>query len=172
MIGVDSGVGVLKRLLLAAVLASIAASSAHGAPLSGQIVPDASNPAWLKYQGGGHFFMCGPGDPEEFLYRGSRNADGTRDGDQMALINKLKGTGANSIYMQAVRSHGGDGPDDHNPFIDNDPSRGVDMDILDQWETWFTEMDNSGIVIYFFFYDDEINVSNNIGWPMSCRDNR
>lgn len=98
--------------------------------------------------------MCGPGDPEGFLYRGKRNPDGTRKGDQMSLINKLKGTGANSIYMMAVRSHGGDGDSTENPFVDNDPARGINMAVLEQWETWFTEMDNNGIVIFFFFYDD------------------
>jgi len=110
--------------------------------------------------------MCGPGDPEDFLYRGNRNPDGTRDGDQSSLINKLKATGANCIYLMAVRSHGGDGDHTHNPFIDSDPSNPLDQDILDQWETWFTEMDNNRIVIYFFFYDDSAriwNTGDNVG---------
>lgn len=127
-------------------------------PLPGQIIVDPTNPRWLKYNGGGPFFMCGPGDPEDFLYRGSLNADGTRSGDQLTIINKLKGTGANSIYLQAVRSHGGDGSATHNPFINNDPAQGINPAVLDQWETWFTEMDNNGIVIYFFFYDDSAKI--------------
>ena len=98
--------------------------------------------------------MAGPGDPEDFLYRGSRNVDGTRSGDQLALINKLKPTGANSVYLQAVRA-GGDGPADHNPFINSNPNLGLNQDILNQWDNWFTEMDNHGIVTYFFFYDDD-----------------
>jgi hypothetical protein len=98
--------------------------------------------------------MCGPGDPEGFLYRGTRNPDGTRSGDQMVLINKLSGTGANCIYLMAVRSHGGDGDATQNPYVDSDLSKGLDQDILDQWETWFTAMDNNGIVIFFIFYDD------------------
>jgi pimeloyl-ACP methyl ester carboxylesterase len=131
--------------------------------LPGQIIIDMENPAWLRYKDGGLFFMAGPGDPEGFLYRGTRNMDGTRNGDQIDLINKLKNTGANSIYLIAVRSHGGDASRDaddpgdprfQNPFVDGDPSRGLDHDILDQWDIWFTEMDNNGIVIYFFFYDD------------------
>jgi len=129
-------------------------------PMPGQIVPDLANRRWLKRHGGGRFFMCGPGDPEGFLYRGTRNADGTRTGDQMALINKVKGTGANCIYFQAVRSHGGDGSSDHNPYVDSDPTKGLDSDILDQWETWFSEMDDAGIVIYFFFYDDSARIWN------------
>jgi hypothetical protein len=104
--------------------------------------------------------MCGPGDPEDFLYRGSRNPNGTRNGDQMVLINKLKGTGANSIYLMAVRSHGGDGTTSHNPFIDSNPAKGLDQDILNQWETWFAEMDKNGIVIFFIFYDDSARIWN------------
>jgi hypothetical protein len=130
------------------------------APLAGQIVVDPNHRAWLKYHQGGPFFMCGPGDPEDFLYRGTRHPDGTRDGDQMTLINKLQGTGANSIYLMAVRSHGGDGDRSHNPFIDSNPANGLDQDILDQWETWFAEMDKHGIVIFFIFYDDDARIWN------------
>lgn len=127
-------------------------------PPSSRIIVDPDNPQWLKYEGDGPFFMCGPGDPEDFLYRGSLNPDGTRYGDHAALIDKLAGTGANSIYMQAVRSHGGDGDSTHNPFIDHDPANGINGAVLDQWETWFDRMDANGIVIFFFFYDDSARV--------------
>jgi CubicO group peptidase (beta-lactamase class C family) len=137
-----------------------------GRPIPGQIVVDPNNPAWLKYSDGRSFFLCGPGDPENFLYRGSLNPNGTRTGDQMSLINKLKDTGANSIYFEAIRSHGGDGDKTHDPFINNEPAQGINMKVLDQWETWFTEMDNNNIVIYFIFYDDGINVNKNLGWPL------
>ncbi len=148
------------RLILLVSLAGTLAAAAPRAPLPGHIVVDPATPRWLARSGGGPFFLCGPGDPEDFLYRGSRNADGTRSGDQMALINKVKGTGANSIYLQAVRSHGGDGPADHNPFVNSDPAQGLDADILGQWEGWFTEMDSAGIVVYFFLYDDSARVWN------------
>ncbi len=144
----------------------ILSAPAYPAPLPGQIIVDPNNASWLKTYQGGPFFMCGPGDPEGFLYRGTRNADGTRNGDQMNLINKLKGTGANSIYLMAVRSHGGDGGSTENPFINSNPSNGISPQILDQWETWFSEMDNNGIVIYFFFYDDSAgiwNTGNSVG---------
>jgi hypothetical protein len=121
---------------------------------STRIVADPEHPAWLKHQDGLPFYMCGPGDPEGFLYRGTRNPDGTRSGDQMALVNKLAGTGANCIYLMAIRSHGGDGDATHNPYVDSDLTKGLDEDILNQWETWFTAMDSNGIVIFFFFYDD------------------
>lgn len=127
-------------------------------PVEGQITVDPKNPRWLVRKGAGPFFMCGPGDPEDFLYRGKRNPDGTRTGDQAKLIRKLEGTGANCIYFQAIRSHGGDGKRDHNPFIDNDPAKGVNPRVLDQWETWFTEMDRAGIVMVFFIYDDSARI--------------
>ncbi len=123
-------------------------------PPANQIIVDPEHPAWFKYRGGGSFYLCGPGDPEDFLYRGSRNADGTRSGDQMALIGKMAGTGANSIYVQAVRSHGGDGDASHNPFVNSAASGALDEDILNQWEAWFTALDDSGITIFFIFYDD------------------
>ena len=157
MINLSRGHRWTFAIALAVIFIAFSAG-AGAAPLSGQIVVDSKNPAWLKYYGGGPHFLAGPGDPENFLYRGTRNADGTRNGDQQALIDKLKTTGANSIYLQAIRSHGGDGDATHNPFIDNDPAKGINTAVLDQWETWFTEMDNNGIVIYFFFYDDETTV--------------
>ena len=125
---------------------------------NGRIVVDPDHLQWLKRDSGGPFFMCGPGDPEDFLYRGTLNPEGTRDGDQMRLIEKLKGTGANCIYLMAVRSHGGDGDKTHNPFMGNDPRRGFNPKVLAQWERWFAAMDRSGIVIYFFFYDDNVRI--------------
>jgi len=127
-------------------------------PQRGQIIVDPSDPTWLMRKDGGHLFLCGPGDPEDFLYRGTRNADGTRSGDQTELIRKLAEHGGNTIYMQMIRSHGGDGPRDHNPFVDSDPNNGLDEDILRQWEDWFTLMDRHGIVIYLFFYDDSARI--------------
>ncbi len=153
--------------------------------LPGQVIVDPNNPSWLVYNKDENkdglfdpFFLCGPGDPEGFLYRGKRRADGTRDGDQMKLIRKLKENGGNGIYLMAVRTHGGDAwksknenpviyPDDkHNPWIDQEPENGLNEKILDQWEEWFTEMDKNGIVIYFFIYDDAINVSDQFGWSL------
>ncbi|MBW2699235.1 MAG: serine hydrolase, partial [Deltaproteobacteria bacterium] len=136
------------------------ASAVTGGPGLGQIIVDPDHPEWLKRHGGGSVFICGPGDPEDFLYRGSRNSDGTRNGDQLALIDKLVAQGGNSIYMEAVRSHGGDGAGDHNPFVDSNPALGLDPDILGQWEEWFTRMDDNGIVIYLFFYDDSARIWN------------
>ncbi len=142
------------------LVVSAGGAATRDEPLEGQIVVDPEHPQWLIRYKRGPFFMCGPGDPEGFLYRGVRNPDGTRNGDQMALIRKMAGTGANCIYLQAVRSHGGDGDRTHNPFVDSDPAKGLDEDILRQWETWFNAMEAEGIVIYFFFYDDSARIWN------------
>lgn len=140
----------------------VAGATARGDLLPGQIVVDPENPRWLvRYDPRGDhkpFFMCGPGDPEDFLYRGKRRPDGTRDGDQADIIRRLKGTGANCIYLMAVRSHGGDGGDDHNPFISGDPTKGLNEKVLAQWETWFAEMDAAAIVIFLFIYDDSARI--------------
>ena len=147
-------------ILVTILVMSATPGAAFSVPLAGQIIPDPANPSWLIYYGDGPHFLAAPGDPEDFLYRGSRNSNGTRNGDQMSIINKLKATGANGIYLQAIRSHGGDGDSTHNPFVDNDPAKGVSTAVLDQWESWFTEMDNNGIVVFFFFYDDSATVWN------------
>jgi hypothetical protein len=142
------------------VLKLLVDSVTKSEPRTGQVIVDPDHPRWLKRKGIGPFFMCGPGDPEDFLYRGELQPDGTRKGDQMTLIRKLKGTGANCIYLMAVRSHGGDGDKTNNPFLNNDPGKGINPDVLAQWEVWFAEMDRNDIVIYFFFYDDSARVWN------------
>ncbi len=126
---------------------------------------DPQNPAWLVYNKDDNkdgkldpAFICGPGDPEDFLYRGSRNSNGTRNGDQQEIITNMKLQGVNSIYFQAIRSHGGDGDSSHNPYVDSDPAKGLDADILSQWDGWLTQLDQAGIVIYFFIYDDSARI--------------
>ena len=129
-------------------------------PDAGVLRTDPRNAAWLTKGANRTTVICGPGDPEGFLYRGRLKPDGTRDGDQMQLIDKLAGTGANCIYMIAVRSHGGDGDRTENPFIQHDPSRGLNPAVLDQWDGWFHAMDERGIVIYLFLYDDSTRIWN------------
>jgi len=120
----------------------------------GPLRVDPDHPAWLHRPGKGPTFICGPGDPEDFLFRGALQGDGTRDGDQAALIAKIAPTGANAIYFQAIRSHGGDGDATHNPFINNDPAQGLNPAVLDQWEVWLTALSDAGVVPFFFIYDD------------------
>ena len=131
---------------------------AAAADVSASDTAVAQPPLWLRHPNGEPLFMCGPGDPEGFLYRGDLRPDGTRDGDQMELINTLAATGANCIYLMGIRSHGGDGEATHNPFVDHDPSMPLNEAVLDQWHTWFQAMDDAGIVIYFFLYDDGVRI--------------
>jgi len=136
----------------------------------GQIKPDENYPSWFKYHSGGPFYMCGLGGDsnENFLYRGARNADGTRSGgNQLASINRIAWKGANALQLRMIRSHGGDGGSAENPFVGSDPANGVDQDIIDQWETWFTAMESAGINIYIYFYDDGVNIPGSLGWPFS-----
>jgi hypothetical protein len=143
-------------------LSAAVPASAHDDPLPGQIIIDPDYPQWLKRHGGRYVFICGPGDPEDFLYLGARRPDGSRDGDQVQRIQKLIQYGGNSIYMQIVRSPGGDtkGDSTHNPFVNSDPEQGLDDDILEQWQEWFTLMDRHDILIYLFFYDDGARIWN------------
>jgi len=121
-------------------------------------VRDPLHPNWLMRHEGDHVFLVGPGDPEDFLYRGERLPNGTRDGDQAAIIQRLAQFGGNTLYVQAVRSNGGDGLPDHNPFNDSDPAQGLDPDILAQWNEWFSLADAPGVVICFFYYDDSASI--------------
>jgi hypothetical protein len=119
---------------------------------------DPEHRAWLLDAEGRPRFLCGAGDPEDFLYR--------EDGDQQAIIDALGTSGANCIYFALVRSHGGDGGSDENPFVGNDPSRGLDPAVLDRWEGWFGQMDANGTVMFLIFYDDGASIwdtGNNVG---------
>ncbi len=139
---------------LAAALVLLAGSAA-AAPLQVH-----SNPRWLAWGDGSPLFLCGPSDPEDFFYRGSQNPDGTRSGDQQLIIDKMIGTGANCLYVMAVRSHGGDGTSTHNPFIGHDPAAGFNAAVLDQWDGWLTQLDAAGIISFFVIYDDGTRIWN------------
>ncbi len=158
--------------------------------LPGQVIVDPSNPQWLVYnRDSDHngkpdpYFLCGPGDPEGFLYRGKRNPDGTRAGDQASLIAKLADYGGNSIYMIAVRTNGGDALKDaqehpliypdakQNPWINLDPSGGLNPAILAQWNQWLDLMDLYGETAYFFIYDDAIDIAGQFGWDLDEKGN-
>lgn len=148
--------GLTSSLVLGLTLPLLAGAAT--AQLPGQPVRSAEHPQWLKAHGGGHIWYCGAGDPEDFFFRGSRNADGTRNGDQDELIDKLIAQGGNTLYVETVRSHGGDGPADHNPFVNSNKDLGTDQDILDQWEGWIQRCDDAGILVYMFLYDDSSRV--------------
>ncbi len=155
----------IRKLSIALLLMIIILPATCLSAQVGQIMIDPQNPAWMVYNRDSNSdgkldpaFICGPGDPEDFLYRGSRNSDGTRNGDQQAIITNMAQQGVNSIYFQAIRSHGGDGDSSHNPYVDSDPTKGLDGDILSQWDGWLNQLDQAGIVIYFFIYDDSARI--------------
>lgn len=124
----------------------------------GSVVPDPWDARRTVRLGGGEVLLCGPGDPEGFLYRGSERPDGTREGDQLALIGRLGASGANCLYPIAVRSHGGDGGPTENPFAGHDPARGLSEPILAQWDEWLGALDEAGGVALFFLYDDSVRI--------------
>lgn len=153
---------VLMAILEIAVPQSVRArnQSLVSGRLPGQIIVDPANPAKLVYNKDDNedgrldpFFMCGPGGPEGFLY-GDISGGDTPD----TVLDKMIKHGGNCIYMQGIRSHGGDGDSDQNPFIDHDPNKGLDQNVLNRWEKWFQRMERHGIVIYFFFYDDDVDL--------------
>lgn len=154
----------VRFYLLVSLLSSTVTIDAQAA-LPGQVIVDPSTKSWLVYNRDSNndgkpdpVFVCGPGDPEDFLYRGTRNPDGTRNGDQQDIINNMSAHKVNSIYFQAIRSHGGDGDSTHNPYINSDPDKQLDEDILQQWDSWFSAMDSAGIIMYFFIYDDSARI--------------
>jgi len=121
----------------------------------GGVIRDPSTPRLLLSE---DVYIAGAGDPEDFFYRGERLADGTRRGDQDALIASLARQSVNGLYVQVIRSHGGDGLPDHNPFIDNQPDKGLSDPVLSQWEEWLAELERHGVQVLFFIYDDESRI--------------
>ena len=150
-----------KRLLSALCFVMLAANAMGVLP--GQIIVDPQTPRWFVYNrdsdGDGKldpFYLGGAGGPEDFFFRGTCNADGTRTGDQETIINALGTSGVNGIYVEAVRTHGGDAYPDptHNPFVNNDPTQGLNATVLNQWEGWITALENQHVVVFFILYDD------------------
>jgi hypothetical protein len=118
-----------------------------------KVRPDPTTPHWLRYActsdataTGAPFFLAGVGGPEGFLYL-------PRD-RQHEIVRTLIDHGGNGIYFESIRSHGGDGTAEENPFIDYDPANGVSRRVLRRWEAMFRRLDNAGITLYFLLYDD------------------
>jgi hypothetical protein len=132
--------------------------------------PPRSTSAYLS-QDGKPILFGGPGGPEDLLYHGERLPDGTRSGgDQDSIIARLATAGGDALYIEAVKSHGGDGIFANgaypacpprsacyrfaNPFSDGSPTNPADQRILDQWYGWLSRADSAGITIQLFLYDD------------------
>lgn len=103
---------------------------------------------WFVYNDTGEpYFMAGAGGPEGFLYYS--------DERKQQIVDNLITSGANAIYMHSIRSNGGDGKASENPFNDtSNPNSGVNMDVLDNWDRYFKQLDDAGITLWLHLYDD------------------
>ncbi|RMF87157.1 MAG: hypothetical protein D6741_20930, partial [Planctomycetota bacterium] len=141
--------------------------------LPGQIVVVGQRPGFFKINGGRYLFLCGPDNPEEFLYLGELQPDGTRvGGGQMEMIEFLGKSGVNACHMQMFRMRRcnikNEGDDTHCPFIDHDPAKPLNQKVLDQWDRWLTELERRGIVVHLEFYNDATDVER-MGWTLDAR---
>jgi len=143
--------------------------------LPGQVIVAGSHPGYLKYNGGGPVFLCGPDNPEDFLFQGTLNADGTRSGGgQTEAINRMAKAGVNAFHCQMTRmrrcNYKDEGDDTHTPFVDHDPSKGLDEDVLKQWDGWLEKLEAKGIVVHLEFYNDATDVEM-MGWKLDSAGN-
>jgi hypothetical protein len=138
--------------------------------LPGQVIVAGSRPGYLKYNGGGPVFLSGPDNPEDFLFRGTLNADGTRSGGRQAeMIDRMAKTGVNAFHCQMFRMQvcnvKNEGDDTHCPFAGHDPSKELNDDVLDQWNGWLDLLEEKGIVVHLEFYNDATDVER-MGWTL------
>eukprot|EP00049_Salpingoeca_infusionum_P014798 m.281315 g.281315 ORF g.281315 m.281315 type:complete len:273 (+) comp15751_c6_seq14:180-998(+) len=149
--------------LLASVVGILAcAHQVTCAAQPGQLIRHPRHPEYLTRKGseGDTVAIVAPGDPEGFLYLGTKQGDGTRaGGQQQEIIDRMIAQGGNALYCIAVRSYykkskDADGDATQNPFINDDPYQGVNHAILDQWDAWLTQLDNANIATFLFLYDD------------------
>ena len=143
--------------------------------LLGQIIVAGPKPGYLKYNGGGPAFLCGPDNPEDFLFRGTLNPDGTRsDGGQEKMIETLAEAGVNGFHFQMFRmrrcNYKDEGDDTHAPFVDHDPSKPLNEKVLDQWEGWLSQLEQQGINVHLEFYNDATDVEM-MGWKLDADGN-
>ena len=142
--------------------------------LPGQIIVAGGRPGYLKINGGRAVFLCGPDNPEEFLYLGTLRPDGTRDGPQMEMIEFLGKSGVNAFHFQMFRMRRcnikDEGDDTHCPFVDHDPSKPLNEKVLDQWDFWLGELEKRGIIVHLEFYNDATDVER-MGWTLDSEGN-
>ncbi|MBN2313224.1 MAG: hypothetical protein JXM79_04800 [Sedimentisphaerales bacterium] len=137
--------------------------------LPGQIIVAGNKPGILKLNGGKPVYLCGPDNPEDFLFLGKLNSDGTRSGPQMDIIDTIGTSGANAFHFQMTRMRRcnikDEGDDTHCPFIDHDPSRPLNEKVLDQWDTWLGALEEREIIVHLEFYNDATDVER-MGWTL------
>ena len=143
--------------------------------LPGQVIVAGSNPGYLKYNGGDPVFLSGPDNPEDFLFQGTLNADGTRSGGkQTEMIDRMAKAGVNAFHCQMTRmkvcNFKNEGDDTHTPFVNHDPSQGLDEDVLEQWDGWLSRLEDKGIIVHLEFYNDATDVEM-MGWKLDSQGN-
>jgi hypothetical protein len=143
--------------------------------LPGQLIVAAGRPGYLKYNGGGPAYLCGPDDPEAFFYLGELAPDGTRrNGPQEEIINRLAAAQVSAFHCQIFRmrrcNFKDEGDDSHCPFIDHEPSKGLNPRVLDQWDGWLEKLEKAGIVVHLEFYNDATDVEL-MGWKLDAAGN-
>ncbi len=145
------------------------------AALPGQVIVAGSDPGYLKYNGGGPVFLCGPDNPEDFLFRGKLEPDGTRSGGgQQETIERMARAGVNAFHCQMTRmrrcNYKDEGDETHTPFVDHDPSKELDEDVLNQWDGWLDLLEKNGIIVHLEFYNDATDVEM-VGWKLDSEGN-
>jgi hypothetical protein len=145
------------------------------AALPGQIIVAGGKPGYLKYNGGGPAFLCGPDNPETFLFLGELQPDGTRaKGEQQQTIDRVAASGANAFHVILWRMNRSnmknEGDDTHSPFVDHDPAKPLNEAVLKQWEGWLAQFEAAGVVVHVDFYDDATDVEK-IGWKLDQNGN-
>lgn len=173
-----SAVFVQARTVFILLIISIISFEVHCQPpdpplddpdaLPGRVIISGTHPGYLKYQGGGPVFLAGPDNPEEFLFRGTLKEDGTRSGGgQEEMIERMAAAGVNAFHCQMFRMRRcnikDEGDDQHCPFRDFDPSKGLNESVLDQWDAWLGLFEKHGIVVHLEFYNDATDVER-MGW--------
>ena len=145
------------------------------AALPGQIIVAGKMPGYLKYNGGGPVFLCGPDNPEDFFFLGTLNKDGTcSGGKQDQLIETMAKAGVSVCHCLMFRMRRcnikDEGDDQHCPFIDFDPARPLNEKVLAQWEGWLKKMEERGINVHLEFYNDATDVER-MGWQLDANGN-
>lgn len=143
--------------------------------LPGQLIVAGAKPGYLRYNGGGPAFLSGPDNPEDFLFRGTLNPDGTRSGGgQEELIDRMARNGVNAFHFLLFRmqrcNYKNEGDDTHSPFIGHDPAKGLNEAVLNQWEGWLDRLEQKGINVHLEFYNDATDVER-MGWTLDAAGN-
>lgn len=161
----------LLALILLALTSNLSAAELDDpAAMPGQIIVAGSNPGYLKYNGGSAAFLVGPDNPEDFLFQGELQEDGTRaGGKQEQMIDRMAKTGINAFHCQMFRmqrcNYKNEGDDSHSPFKNGDPAAGLNPAVLNQWDSWLGLFEQHGIIVHLEFYNDATDVER-MGWTL------